>query len=66
MKLAISAEEQDIEAMEGAPSHALCPFCGGKVALRGRKLMGSTLKSYYWRHLDNQNRKCPGRVRSSR
>ena len=66
MKLAQTAEGLEIEAAEGAPKQAICAYCGGVVILRGRKLMGKDEKSYYWRHLDNQNRKCPGRVRSSR
>lgn len=66
MKQANSAEGREIEAAEGAPDQAFCPYCGGTVVLRGRKLMGSSKMSYYWRHLDNQNRSCPGRVRSSR
>lgn len=66
MKLAQTAEGQKIAAADGAPNQAICTYCGGKVVLRGRKLMGSSKKSYYWRHLDNQNRNCPGRVRSTR
>jgi hypothetical protein len=66
MKLANSREGREIEAAEDAPNEAICRYCGGEVVLRGRRLMGSKLKSYYWRHLDNQNRSCPGRVRSAR
>ena len=66
MKSAKTADGKKIEAAEDSPSKAICPYCGGEVVLRGRKLMGSKEKSYFWRHLDNQNRKCPGRVRSSR
>ncbi len=64
MKIALSTSGKKIEAAEGAPEQAKCPFCGGKVILRGRKLMGGNSKSFYWRHLDNQNRKCPGRARA--
>ena len=66
MKLANSKDGREIEAAENAPSEAICLYCGGIVVLRGRKVMGSKMKSYYWRHLDNQNRTCPGRVRAAR
>ncbi len=65
MKLAQTLDGQEIRAAEGAEKLAICPYCGGKVVLRGRKVMGSSSKSYYWRHLDNQNTECPGRARST-
>ena len=66
MKVAKLMEGTEIKAAKDAPPAANCRYCGGKVILRGRKVMGSNKKSYYWRHLDNQNRNCPGRARASR
>jgi hypothetical protein len=64
MKLAQTPDGHELRAAEGVDKFAICRYCGGRVVLRGRKVMGSAKKSYYWRHLDNQNRKCPGRARS--
>ena len=66
MKIAKTSDGEKIEAAKDSPPKAICPYCGGEVILRGRKLMGSKEKSYFWRHLDNKNRKCPGRSRSAR
>lgn len=66
MKIARNNAGQETVAEKDAPERAICPFCKGIVVLRGRRTMGSSKKSYYWRHLDNQNRDCPGRVRTSR
>lgn len=64
MKTAQTKDGIPIPANEDAPSEATCPYCGGIVILRRRKLMNSRGYSYYWRHLDNKNRSCPGRSRS--
>jgi len=66
MKIAQTADGEKIEAAKDSPRIAICSYCAGEVILRGRKIMGSKEKSYFWRHLDNQNRNCPGRSRSSR
>jgi hypothetical protein len=66
MKIAKSTDGAEIEAEKDAPSKAICPYCAGEVILRGRRVMGSDEKSYFWRHLDNKNRNCPGRARSAR
>jgi len=66
MKTAKTVDGKEIVADKISPKLAICPYCGGEVVLRGRKIMGSKEKSYFWRHLDNQNRNCPGRVRSAR
>ena len=66
MKIAQTVDGIKIEAAKDSPAKAVCTYCGGAVVLRGRKIMGSKEKSYFWRHLDNQNQDCPGRVRSRR
>lgn len=65
MKLARSEDGIEVTAAKESPNKARCLYCEGVVILRSRKVMGSSKKSYYWRHLDNQNRNCPGRARSS-
>ena len=66
MKVAKDKTGQEVVAAKEAPAKAICPYCEGVVVLRGRRVMGSNKKSYYWRHLDNEHRDCPGRVRSTR
>ncbi len=65
MKVAKTDDGDQVEASESAPKEAICPYCGGIVILRGRRLMGQDKKSYFWRHQDNKNMNCPGRSRSS-
>lgn len=65
MKIALNAIGQKIQADADAPEIAICPYCGGQVLLRRRRLgypAGSF--SYFWRHQDQANRNCPGRVQS--
>jgi len=64
MKIAKTNDGEQVEASESAPREAICVFCGGLVILRGRKLMGSDKKAYFWRHQDNKNMNCRGRSRS--
>jgi len=64
MKIALTPEGAPIEASPDAPAQAICPHCGGIVLLRGRKVMGSNQKSYYWRHVNNSNPNCPGQSRA--
>jgi hypothetical protein len=63
VKLAKIKDDKLIEASESAPQEAICPYCGGEVTLRSRRTMNGGEKSYYWRHLNNQNRNCSGRTR---
>jgi hypothetical protein len=62
MKFAQLADGQPVEAAPDAPSKAKCPQCGGVVVLRHRRLMNGRDVSYFWRHLDNKNRRCPARL----
>ena len=64
MKVAQTENGEQVEASESAPQEAICPFCGGLVILRGRRLMGNNNKAYFWRHRDNKNMNCRGRSRS--
>jgi DNA-directed RNA polymerase subunit RPC12/RpoP len=61
MKTAHTSEGQAIEASATAPKEAVCPYCGGRLLLRGRKLMGDDQRVYYWRHQGNRNRDCNAR-----
>ncbi|MCB9420255.1 MAG: hypothetical protein H6667_10635 [Ardenticatenaceae bacterium] len=63
MKTAKTKDGKLITASETAPEEAICPYCGGAVTLRSRSTMNGGKKSYYWRHLNNQNRNCSGRYR---
>jgi hypothetical protein len=65
MKTAISTSGKTIVASDTAPATARCPRCGGVVKLRSRRRMGGDA-SYFWRHGDNQNLKCPRRLRPVR
>jgi len=65
MKTAHTPQGKPVVADEKAPAEAVCPFCGGVVTLRRRKLMNDGGYVFYWRHIANQNRKCPGRSRNS-
>lgn len=55
MKTAVSSYGTPLVAALGAPARAVCPKCGGLVALRVRKLMANSGNSYYWRHLDDDH-----------
>lgn len=63
MKVAQLANGQPAEATQNAPPEAKCPYCGGTVLLRRRRLMNDQGFSYFWRHQDNMNRRCPARLR---
>jgi DNA-directed RNA polymerase subunit RPC12/RpoP len=63
MKIALTPEGKQIEASAAAPAQAVCPHCGGVVLLRGRRVMGSDEKSYYWRHAPGSDPNCPARYR---
>ena len=63
MDIAKTTAGAQVTASNNAPKEAICPYCGGVVTLRSRKLMGNQGRSYYWRHRDNENRNCPGRSR---
>ncbi len=65
MKTAQTTDGTAIPASEEAPKEAQCPFCGGVVTLRRRKLMNAGGYSYFWRHRDRENRDCPARARRS-
>jgi len=55
MKTAVSSCGTPLVAAIGAPTHAVCPKCGGLVTLRVRRLMANSGNSYYWRHLDDDH-----------
>ena len=61
MKIAQTQDGQTIEATATAPKQAICPRCGGRLVLRGRRIMGNDEKTYFWRHQRNQNRHCSAR-----
>jgi hypothetical protein len=63
VKTAKTIDGKIIEASESAPPKAICPYCGGEVTLRSRRMMNSDVKAYYWRHRNNENRNCSGRSR---
>jgi hypothetical protein len=63
MKIALTPDGDQIEAAPDAPAQAICPHCGGTVLLRGRRLMGTSAKSYYWRHAPGTDPNCPARSR---
>lgn len=65
MIVAELANGQTVHASGTAPTDAFCPFCRGKVVLRKRKKMGSATVTYFWRHLDGKNVKCPARWKLS-
>ena len=65
MKTALTPDGKRTQASADAPAQAACPYCGGIVLLRGRRVMGSDQKSYYWRHTANGDLKCPGRSRNA-
>jgi len=47
-----------------APKTAICPYCKGIVILRVRKRSKKPGDvTYFWRHEDNANRKCPARFK---
>lgn len=66
MKLAKTADGHWIEARETAPAEAFCPYCGGRTVLRRRRQMGREGTTFFWRHRDNHNLRCPGRARPVR
>jgi len=63
MKIALNAEGKQIQASAEAPAEGICPYCGGVVLLRGRRVIGSDEKSYYWRHAPGGDPNCPARTR---
>jgi hypothetical protein len=63
VKTAKTKDGKLVTASETASEEAICPHCGGTVTLRSRRTMNGGEKSYYWRHLSNQNRHCSGRSR---
>ena len=56
---------QPLAASPDAPERAICPHCGGRLNLRRRQRMGGGC-AYFWRHLDNEQRRCNGRSRPIR
>jgi hypothetical protein len=65
MKIALDETGQNIQAEAEAPKIAICPYCGGQVSLRRRRSGYRPENfSYFWRHRDQANRDCPGRIQS--
>ncbi|MCB0206928.1 MAG: hypothetical protein KDH89_19090 [Anaerolineae bacterium] len=66
MKTALDHNGSPVEAGAGQPEQARCPSCGGVVVLRrrrrGRPQQGVT---YFWRHQDHENNRCPARFEAS-
>ncbi|MEZ4769570.1 MAG: hypothetical protein R2844_14210 [Caldilineales bacterium] len=66
MKTALDQNGSPIEAAAGRPEQATCPHCGGVVVLRrrkrGRPQQGMT---YFWRHQDHENTRCPARFEAN-
>lgn len=47
-----------------APAQAQCPYCKGLVILRTRRRSSQPGDvTYFWRHKDHNNPKCPARFR---
>lgn len=63
MKKARLPDNRLVEASAEAPKLARCPDCGGEVILRHRKRMITREVSYFWRHRDYDNLRCPLRHR---
>jgi len=63
MKVAVTTGGERLEASVMAPKQAICPYCGGRVTLRGRRVMGNEKRTYFWRHQGNKNRDCGARQR---
>lgn len=65
MKTAVRIDKEGgyLVASASAPEKAKCPFCGGLVILRHRRLMNNSGTTYYWKHRGNLNRNCTARVR---
>ncbi|MFL7839360.1 MAG: hypothetical protein ACK2T4_03005 [Candidatus Promineifilaceae bacterium] len=63
MRTALSEKGETIVAGSGMPEEAFCPYCGGRVILRKRRLMGGGV-TYYWRHVDyKQSKSCSKRAK---
>jgi uncharacterized membrane protein len=63
MKAALSDDGEIIIAGTSMPEQANCPFCGGRVTLRRRRLMGGGI-TYFWRHIDyKQSKSCTKRAK---
>lgn len=60
MKTAVSRSGEVIIAGAGVQDTATCQFCGCKVTLRKRRLMGGGV-TYFWRHVANSGAQCPKR-----
>ena len=62
MKIAINQARETITAEANAPGKAICPFCGATVILRTRRqLVQVGGVTYFWRHENHINRRCPAR-----
>jgi hypothetical protein len=66
MKTALDQNSSLVEAGVGQPEQAICPRCGGVVVLRRRcrnhPQRGFT---YFWRHQDHENSRCPARFEAN-
>jgi hypothetical protein len=63
MKTALADNGETVVAGKDMPDHAKCPYCGGQVTLRKRRLMGGGV-TYYWRHDDyKQSKSCANRAK---
>jgi hypothetical protein len=62
MKNAINQVGEAIPACAGAPPKAICPYCKETVLLRTRRRsLQEGGVTYFWRHEDHTNRRCPAR-----
>lgn len=60
MKTAVNRLGEPVKADGAVEDRAVCPYCGGVVVLRRRRVMGGEPVAY-WRHQDNRDTTCPGR-----
>ena len=63
MKFATNDSGKLIEACKSTPEKALCPYCKGIVTLRWRRRSPAGDITYFWRHEDHANPRCPARFR---
>lgn len=62
MKIATNHSGEKIKACADSPQTAICPHCKGTVFLRFRRRSTKPGDmTYFWRHADHENKKCPAR-----
>jgi hypothetical protein len=62
VKTAVNEMGEPIAAESAPGDRALCPYCGGIVTRRYKRLMDGCSVAY-WRHRNNRDTDCQGRSR---